>query len=168
MPYKIETADIYEDLRTKLITAHFDPGSRLKPADLMGDYGCSANTLRETLFRLSTCGLVAFEEQRGFRVRPVSRQRQHDQQGPLDASRQGDTLVTGRHLHRPKDADPHADPPPVTELRFSPPPQRSRPGPGVVDPSDIAPATVRQPDHYTIVVECRCAGLAHRRRGKEQ
>ena len=32
------------------------------------EFGCSASTIREVLFRLSTVGLVEFREQRGFRV----------------------------------------------------------------------------------------------------
>lgn len=78
MPPRTETPDIYEDLRIKLITAQFSPGAKLKPADLRGLYGCSANTVRETLFRLASVGLVLFEDQRGFRVRPTNARRQHD------------------------------------------------------------------------------------------
>lgn len=78
MSSRAQTVDIFNDLRTKLITAHFQPGDKLKPQDLTELYGCSPNTIRENLFRLSTYGLVTFEEQRGFRVRPASRQRQHD------------------------------------------------------------------------------------------
>ncbi|MEO0990525.1 MAG: GntR family transcriptional regulator, partial [Pseudomonadota bacterium] len=50
----------------------FDPGERLKPADLQGEYGCSANTVRDVLLRLSKVGLVDFEMQRGFRARDRS------------------------------------------------------------------------------------------------
>lgn len=78
MAQRIETPDIYEDLRIKLITAHFEPSAKLKPSDLLENYGCSANTIREILFRLSTVGLVQFEDQRGFRVRPAAEQRQSD------------------------------------------------------------------------------------------
>ena len=78
MSNRFETPDIHEDLRVKLTTAFFEPGAKLKPSDLIGTYRCSANTIREILFRLAAAGLVAFEEQRGFRVRPVSPQRQHD------------------------------------------------------------------------------------------
>lgn len=78
MPNRTETPDIYEDMRTKLVTAHFEPGAKLKPSILSASYGCSANTIREILFRLTAFGLVSFEDQRGFRVRQASRQRQHD------------------------------------------------------------------------------------------
>ncbi|WP_424985315.1 GntR family transcriptional regulator [Microbulbifer sp. S227A] len=78
MTKRYETIEIYEDLRVKLTTAHFAPGTKLKPSDLQPLYGRSANTLREVLFRLSTVGLVQFEDQRGFRAQPSDRRRQHD------------------------------------------------------------------------------------------
>lgn len=75
---RMTAAEIHEDLRIKLVTATFEQGSKLKPAELCKGYGCSANALRELLFRLSTVGLVRFEDQRGFRVPEASMQRQHD------------------------------------------------------------------------------------------
>ncbi|TDT77007.1 GntR family transcriptional regulator [Litoreibacter halocynthiae] len=75
---KMDTPAIYDDLHRKLVTAQFDHGEKLKSEELRHLYGCSANTIREVLFRLSTAGLVAFEEQRGFRARRTSRERQHD------------------------------------------------------------------------------------------
>jgi len=98
MKPKIDTPEIYEDLRNKLMTAYFEQGQKLKPSELTELYSCSVNTIRETLFRLSTVGLVTAEEQRGFRSTPVSRQRQHDltnfritleQQGVLQSMRNG-------------------------------------------------------------------------------
>ncbi|WP_298261142.1 GntR family transcriptional regulator [uncultured Litoreibacter sp.] len=75
---KMETPAIYDDLHRKLVTAQFGHGEKLKSEELRQTYGCSANTIREVLFRLSTAGLVAFEEQRGFRARRTSKERQHD------------------------------------------------------------------------------------------
>ena len=65
---RVETPDIYADLQQKLMNAAFRPGEKLKPAELQGEYGCSANTIREVLLRLTSMGLVTFETQRGFRV----------------------------------------------------------------------------------------------------
>ncbi len=65
---RTETPEIYEDLQRKLMDAHFRPGTKLKPSDLQRLYGCSANTVRDVLLRLSNVGLVEFESQRGFRV----------------------------------------------------------------------------------------------------
>lgn len=78
MTRRVETSEIYEDLRAKLTTAHFTPGIKLKPSELQAQYGRSANTVREVLFRLSTIGLVLFEDQRGFRTPPSEPQRQSD------------------------------------------------------------------------------------------
>lgn len=75
---RVETPQIYADLQHKLITAHFAPREKLKPADLQSAYGCSANTVRDVLLQLSKVGLVEFEIQRGFRVAEVSDSRRHD------------------------------------------------------------------------------------------
>ena len=75
---RTETTDIYEDLQRKLITAQFEPGQRLKPADLQGMYGCSANTVRDVLLRLTNLGLVDFALQKGFRARDATPERRKD------------------------------------------------------------------------------------------
>ncbi len=63
-----QETDIYQTLKAKLISSGFDHGARLRAEVLREEYGCSASTVREILFRLSTVGLVSFQEQRGFRV----------------------------------------------------------------------------------------------------
>lgn len=60
--------DIYSHLQHRLISNSFDHGDKLRAEQLKRDYDCSASTVREALFRLSTEGLVDFQEQRGFRV----------------------------------------------------------------------------------------------------
>lgn len=75
---RTETPDIYRDLHSKLTMGGFAPGEKLLPGPLCIRYGCSANTIREVLFRLASVGLVVFEEQRGFRARRSSVSRQHD------------------------------------------------------------------------------------------
>ncbi len=75
---RVETPAIYDDLQRKLTTAAFRPGEKLKPLQLQGQYGCSANTVRDVLLRLSKVGLVEFEMQRGFRVCGTSPERRHD------------------------------------------------------------------------------------------
>lgn len=69
---------IYNALRTGLVTGEFEPSVKLKPNELRGYYKCSASTIRETLFRLSSEGLVDFQEQRGFRVPLATPQLQHE------------------------------------------------------------------------------------------
>lgn len=78
MAHKTETPDIYRDLHMQLTIGGIGPGQKLMPEPLRARYGCSANTLREVLLRLSSVGLVVFEEQRGFRAQPASSQRIHD------------------------------------------------------------------------------------------
>ncbi len=64
----VQETDIYQTLKAKLISSGFEHGARLRAEALREEYGCSASTVREILFRLSTVGLVSFQEQRGFRV----------------------------------------------------------------------------------------------------
>ncbi len=75
---KTDTPEIYRDLHQRLITAGFTPGEKLKAEELRVTYGCSANTIRDVLLRLSTVGLVSFEEQRGFRAQETSPEKRHD------------------------------------------------------------------------------------------
>jgi len=75
---KTQTPEIYRDLHNRLLSNEFAPGQKLKTDTLRGVYGCSANTIREVLLRLSSVGLVLFEEQRGFRVANLSPDRCHD------------------------------------------------------------------------------------------
>ena len=63
-----QDTDIYETLHYGLITNRYAHGTKLRAEQLRVDLGCSASTVREVLFRLSTVGLVTFQEQRGFRV----------------------------------------------------------------------------------------------------
>jgi DNA-binding GntR family transcriptional regulator len=71
-------ADIYETLRYRLMTNGFDHGQKVRAEHLRQEFGCSASTIREVLFRLSTLGLLEFREQRGFRVPERSRKVLHD------------------------------------------------------------------------------------------
>lgn len=63
-----QDADLYETLHEQLISNRFPHGAKLRAEQLRRELGCSASTVREILFRLSTVGLVTFQEQRGFRV----------------------------------------------------------------------------------------------------
>lgn len=70
--------DVYSILRKRLMTNGFAHGEKLRAEHLRRDLGCSASTVREALFRLSTVGLVNFQEQRGFRVPEQSRRLLHE------------------------------------------------------------------------------------------
>ena len=68
----MEDVDIYADLQHRLISNGFTHGEKLRTEMLKRNYGCSASTVREVLFRLSAEGLTDFQEQRGFRVPEMS------------------------------------------------------------------------------------------------
>ena len=59
-------------LRGEILSGGLAPGRRLRLEVLRSDYGFGLSTLRETLNRLATEGLVVAEGQRGFEVAPIS------------------------------------------------------------------------------------------------
>ncbi len=71
-------SSIHDQMRDRLVNGEFAPGQRLRADKLRTDYNCSASTMREVLFRLSTVGLVDFQEQRGFRLPEQSKDLQHE------------------------------------------------------------------------------------------
>lgn len=62
----------YNRIRSDIIAGKLAPGSKLRIEELRGDYRIGASPLREALNRLAGEGFVTVEEQRGFRVAPVS------------------------------------------------------------------------------------------------
>ena len=62
----------YNRIRSDIIGGKLAPGSKLRIDELRGDYKIGASPLREALNRLAGEGFVTVEEQRGFRVAPVS------------------------------------------------------------------------------------------------
>ncbi|SDL24755.1 GntR family transcriptional regulator [Aliiruegeria lutimaris] len=68
----METEGLFERMRDRVVSGEFAPGQRLRAEQLRSEYGVSATTMREILLRLSTLGLVDFQEQRGFRLPELS------------------------------------------------------------------------------------------------
>lgn len=66
------TEVVYGRLRNDILLGVLRPGDKLKLDALRLQYDASVNTLRETLSRLVSEGLVANEGQRGFTVVPAS------------------------------------------------------------------------------------------------
>jgi GntR family carbon starvation induced transcriptional regulator len=64
--------ELYELLRGDILHARLRPGQRLRSEVLKQRYGGGVGTVREALNRLRAEGLVIQEDQRGFRVAPVS------------------------------------------------------------------------------------------------
>ena len=68
------STDIVDRLRGEILNGVMSPGGRLRPDDLRSRYDVSLTPVREALMRLAAEGLVIAEDQRGFRVAPVSRE----------------------------------------------------------------------------------------------
>lgn len=62
------TQSVYERIRGDILLGVLRPGARLRLEALRDSYAASVNTLRESLSRLVSEGLVAAEGQRGFQV----------------------------------------------------------------------------------------------------
>lgn len=62
----------YEAIRHDVLAGALEPGSKLRFEMLRNRYGYGSSTLRESLTRLVGESLVTFEEQKGFRVAPIS------------------------------------------------------------------------------------------------
>src|SRR5258708_4069448 len=69
---KTLAVDITHRLRQDIVGCRLKPGEALKFDALRSAFGASFTTLREALTSLSADGLVVAEEQRGFRVAPVT------------------------------------------------------------------------------------------------
>lgn len=69
---KTIAANVAHRLRSDIVACQLKPDESLKFDNLRQKYGASFTTLREALTSLVADGLVAVEEQRGFRVAPVS------------------------------------------------------------------------------------------------
>ncbi|HEX2545985.1 MAG TPA: FCD domain-containing protein [Ramlibacter sp.] len=59
-------------LREAILEGRMAPGSKLNLDELRSSFGVSLSPLREALSRLGAEGFVTMEEQRGYRVAPVS------------------------------------------------------------------------------------------------
>ncbi|TFZ02606.1 GntR family transcriptional regulator [Ramlibacter henchirensis] len=59
-------------LRAAISNGEFAPGSKLRLDELRVMFGVSLSPLREALSRLSAEGFVVMEDQRGYRVAPIS------------------------------------------------------------------------------------------------
>jgi DNA-binding GntR family transcriptional regulator len=67
------TSAICKAVRENIISGHLAPGAKIRAAEIAALYDCALTTVREALSRLAAEGLVTMEDQRGFRIAPVSR-----------------------------------------------------------------------------------------------
>ena len=63
---------ICDALRHDIVEARLDPGKLLSIKELQTQYGVGLSAVREALCQLAADGLVIAEDQRGFRVAPIS------------------------------------------------------------------------------------------------
>ncbi|MDH7796023.1 MULTISPECIES: GntR family transcriptional regulator [unclassified Beijerinckia] len=63
-------------LRHAIVSGQLAPGARLSLVQLREEFGVSLSPLREALSRLSSEGLILIEDQRGYRVPPMSEEDQ--------------------------------------------------------------------------------------------
>jgi DNA-binding GntR family transcriptional regulator len=68
------STSIVDRLRSDILGGVIVPGTKLRAGELRNKFDVSLTPVREALMRLAAEGLVIAEDQRGFRVTPVSRQ----------------------------------------------------------------------------------------------
>lgn len=71
-PSQTLASNVASLLRERIASGEFAPGSKLRLDELRALFGISLSPLREALSRLCAEGFVATEDQRGYRVVPVS------------------------------------------------------------------------------------------------
>ncbi|KWX67083.1 GntR family transcriptional regulator [Mycobacterium sp. NAZ190054] len=69
---RAQRSGAYERLRSDILGGRIEPGTRLRFAALVEQYGCSIGAIREALQRLAEQGLVESEWQQGFRIVDIS------------------------------------------------------------------------------------------------
>jgi GntR family transcriptional regulator, carbon starvation induced regulator len=68
------TKSVYEQIRADVLNGKLKPGEKLGAEALRTRFNTGSSPVREALNRLLSEGFVALEEQKGFRVAPVSRE----------------------------------------------------------------------------------------------
>jgi DNA-binding GntR family transcriptional regulator len=66
------TRSVYQQLRADLLSGVYKPNEKLRAEDLRKRFNIGSSPIREALNRLLAEGFVSLEEQKGFRVAPVS------------------------------------------------------------------------------------------------
>src|SRR2546429_2015189 len=64
--------NVYESLRSDILTCHFAPGDDMREQDLAERYAVSRQPVREALLRLEREHLVTVTPRQGYRVNPIS------------------------------------------------------------------------------------------------
>jgi GntR family carbon starvation induced transcriptional regulator len=67
-------ATVFRQLRADIVACRLAPNERLRVEALRDRYGVGGSPIREALMRLEAEGLVTLEQNKGFRVAPVSKE----------------------------------------------------------------------------------------------
>jgi GntR family transcriptional regulator, carbon starvation induced regulator len=67
-------ATVFRQLRADIVACRLAPNERLRVEALRDRYGVGGSPIREALMRLEVEGLVTLEQNKGFRVAPVSKE----------------------------------------------------------------------------------------------
>ena len=67
-------AAVFRQLRADIVACRLAPNERLRVEALRSRYGVGGSPIREALMRLEAEGLVTLEQNKGFRVSPVSKE----------------------------------------------------------------------------------------------
>ncbi len=71
-PQRLVRIDVYERLRSEILSCVLRPGTRLQEKDLAEKYGVSKSPIRDALLRLQEQHLIEVLPRKGYRVTPVS------------------------------------------------------------------------------------------------
>lgn len=71
-------ASVFRQIRADIVACRLAPNERLRVETLRERYGVGGSPIREALMRLEAEGLVTLEQNKGFRVSPVSREQLDD------------------------------------------------------------------------------------------
>ncbi|HRM73177.1 MAG TPA: FCD domain-containing protein [Paracoccus sp. (in: a-proteobacteria)] len=93
-------ASVYDRLRRDIVDGELRPGARLRFEELKDCYGVGLSPLREALTRLAAEKLVLLEQNRGFRVAPIS---QSDLRDLLFMRQEVESLAIKRAIERGDD-----------------------------------------------------------------
>ncbi|MBR0698069.1 GntR family transcriptional regulator [Bradyrhizobium lablabi] len=64
--------NIYENIRSDILSCHFAPGDEMREQDLAERYAVSRQPVRDALLRLEREHLVTVHPRQGYRVNPIS------------------------------------------------------------------------------------------------
>jgi DNA-binding GntR family transcriptional regulator len=71
-PQRLVRIDVYERIRSEILSCALRPGTQLQEKDLAEKYGVSKSPIRDALLRLQEQHLIEVLPRKGYRVTPIS------------------------------------------------------------------------------------------------